>query len=72
MNGMTDDQILEALCRQCGVGSRALRGDARDSKTVGARRAIAVALRKQAGWIVARIARVMERPERTVYRMLSR
>lgn len=69
---MTDDEILEALCRQCGVGMRALLGETRDRKTVGARRAIATALREQAGWVIPRIARTLRVGERSVYRMLGR
>lgn len=70
MNTETDEQMLIEVCRQVGVGFRAVQGAVRTPNVVAARRVVALTLREQAGWTVRRIARAIQKTERSVERML--
>lgn len=70
MNTTTDEEILIEVCRQVGVGFRAVQGAVRTPNVVAARRAVVSTLRQQAGWTVRRIATAVRKTERSVERML--
>lgn len=68
----TDEEILIDVCRQVGVGFRAVQGSVRTANVVAARRVVVSTLRHQAGWTVRRIAGAIRKAERSVERMLRR
>ena len=72
MNTTTDEEILIEVCRQVGVGFRAVQGAVRTPNVVAARRVVAFTLREQAGWPVRRIALAIRKTERAVAKMLRR
>lgn len=66
----TDEDILIDVCRQVGVGFRAVQGSVRTANVVAARRVVVSTLRQQAGWTVRRIAVAVRKTERAVAKML--
>lgn len=67
----TDEEILIDICRQVGVGFRAVQGATRSADVVACRRVVVITLRKQCGWTMSRIARAVQKDERSVRRMLK-
>jgi hypothetical protein len=65
-----DEQVLSEVCERCNVGVRSVQSDTTEAEIVLKRRVVARVLRKKQGWIVKRIAAVLRKTERAVYKML--
>jgi hypothetical protein len=65
------EALLEGICRDVGVGLRALQGRERTPETAKRRAVVAWILRERLHWAPADVARALQRTPRQVRNMLA-